>query len=105
MVDELNVPPPARPPLGPGDDDPLSPPVAVVPELITGPLLPGDDDPASPPKLTVAPPASTTVNPDDDFDFLAPAPPGPGDPQTGPRHVVRIPKVPPTSAVAVNEQE
>ena len=78
MSDELDISPalPAVPPLGPGDDDPRSPPIGV-PGPARPPLKPGESD---------------GPNPDDEYEFLAPQPPGPGDAQTGPRQVVRIPK-------------
>lgn len=76
MDDAPIDPPPARPPLGPGDDDPRSP-------------IRGVAAPALPP---LAPGASSGDNADDAYVFLAPLPPGPGDAQTGPRHVVRFTK-------------
>jgi hypothetical protein len=89
--------PDARPPLGPGDDDPKSP--AVDGALAPAPLGPGDDDPRSPVVIVPSAPVVEEKNPDEDFHFLAPPALGPGDAQIGPRHVVRIPKRPPTAAV------
>jgi hypothetical protein len=62
--------------LGAGDDDPLSPPVGQ-PEAQRGPFAAGE---------------ASGPNPDDDFDFLTPAPSAAGDIASGPRSVVRIPK-------------
>lgn len=105
MDDELVNVPVARPALGPGDDDPNSPATVAVADAIAL-LGPGDDDPRSPIVLTPVAPVVETRNPDDDCDFLAPAAPGPGDPQFGPRHLVRFPKkTPPPTAATLNEQE
>lgn len=104
MDEELVDGPLARPPLGPGDDHPRSPATAPLAAPIA-PLGPGDDDPRSPIVIVPAAPMVETRNPDDECDFLAPAAPGPGDPQFGPRHLVRFPKKTPPVAVTLNEQE
>jgi hypothetical protein len=95
--------PEARPPLGPGDDDPRSPPVAG--DQAPPPLGPGDDDPRSPVRIVESAPMADVPNPDDDFEFIAPAAPGPGDPQVGPRHITRFPKKTPRVAANAQEQE
>jgi hypothetical protein len=103
----------ATPALGPGDDDPRSPVRLVAVPTTQAPLAPGDDDPKSPAVLTgaaqtqgpLAPGQSDGHNPDDGFHFLTPPAPGPGDPQSGPRSVVRVPKTPPPAAVTRNDEE
>jgi len=106
------------PPLGPGDDDPRSPAVAV--DAVTGPLGPGDDDPRSAtvsnwrlateasaplgpggddpysPALGDPLPATKPLGPGDSTEphdgrvMLAPAPAGPGGTDTGPRHLTHL---------------
>lgn len=77
MADEQDSSEPLTPPpLGPGDDDPKSPPRFSGAPTARGPLGPGE---------------SASPNPDDAFEFLAAPPAGPGETAVT-RHVVRIPK-------------
>jgi hypothetical protein len=96
------VVPYAPPPLGPGDDDPLSQTRGTAAEA-RGPLGPGDDDPTPIDRgtpLVSGPPPGPGDGPESEFDMAAPPPPGPGSVDYGPRRITVFAKKKPAPAVA-----